>query len=126
MKLHKMWRLIHGVARQHRWDLTLDGPDDTSVNAAVVYECRPCQIRRPIPPPAGPFDPCFCRDATCDGWLAYIAHFVDIMGVEPDDIDIAMDQQLYASRDALIRAYGTFGSPTPFLTALVLAEREGK
>lgn len=126
MKLHKLSRLIHGVARQHRWDLVIDGPDDTSVNAAVAYECKPCRIRKQIPPPARRFDPCFCRDATCAGWRAYVAHFVDIAGVEPDDIDIAMDEQLYASRDAMIRAYGTSGAPIPFLTALALSEREGK
>lgn len=126
MKLPKMWRLIHGVTHQHRWDLVLDGPDDTSINAAVAYECKPCRIRKQIPPPACQFNPCFCRDAACAGWRAYVAHFVDIMGVEPDDTDIAMDQAIYASRDAMTRAYGTTDSPTPFLAALALSEREGE
>ena len=124
MKTFKLWRALHGLTRRHRWDLTLDGPGDASVDAAVILTCKPCRISRHVPPPAQSLDPCFCRDASCPDWRAYVARFVDVMGVEPDDTDIAMDEQLYAARDAMVRHYGTAGSPTPFLTALALSERE--
>lgn len=124
MKTYNLWRALHSLTRRHRWDLRIDGPNDTSVDAAVILVCKPCRISKQVQPPSQSTERCFCRDASCTGWLAYVAHFVDVMGVEPDDTDIAIDQALHVGRDAMVRHYGTSGAPVPFLTALALSERE--
>jgi hypothetical protein len=35
---------------------------------------------------------CFCRDASCLGWVAYSAHVDHATGTAPSDVDVALDR----------------------------------